>query len=130
MAFHWLDDSLSARAEQGLLRQRHCQHCVAHRGALAQGAATAPGPFEVTRRQVHAERDRAIYLILSKLQDLRGSDGWTKNAKHRAGVKAARHHCRNEVGRHPLHDLVAGGKASKEVPAGGTSCFRRHEAAR
>ena len=25
MAFHWLDDSLSARAEQGLLRQRHCQ---------------------------------------------------------------------------------------------------------
>ena len=25
MAFHWLDDALSARAEQGLLRQRHCQ---------------------------------------------------------------------------------------------------------
>ncbi|CAA0305098.1 8-amino-7-oxononanoate synthase [Alteromonas alvinellae] len=25
MAFHWLEDSLSARAEQGLLRQRHCQ---------------------------------------------------------------------------------------------------------
>ncbi len=25
MAFHWLDDSLSERAEQGLLRQRHCQ---------------------------------------------------------------------------------------------------------
>ena len=42
-----------------------------------------------------------------------------KDAEHRTGVEAARHHRRNEVGRQPLHDLVAGREAGEEVPAGG-----------
>ena len=113
-----------------LLRQRHCQHSVAYRGPLAQGAAAAPGPFEITCRQVHAERDGAIHLILSKVQDLGGSDGWAKDAKHRPSVKAPRHHRRNEVGRHPLHDLVTGGKTGEEVPAGGAGGFRSHKGTR
>src|SRR5262245_53612664 len=90
-------DSLAAYVP--LLCQPHRQHSVAHRGALAQGTAAAPGPFEVTSRQVHTERDRVVHLILSKVQDLRGGNGGTKNTEHRTGVEATRHHRRNEVGR-------------------------------
>jgi hypothetical protein len=44
--------------------------------------------------------------------------------------KAARHHRRNEVGRHPLHDLVARREGGDEIPAGGARRFRRDEGAR
>src|SRR5262245_24676803 len=70
-------DSLTAHVP--LLRQSHRQHGVAHRGTLAQGTATASGPFEVAARQTRAECNHAVHLILSEVQDLRGSDGGTKD---------------------------------------------------
>ena len=64
------------------------------------------------------------------MHDLRGGDGGAKDAEHRASVEAARHHRRNEVGRHALHDLVAGREAGEEVPAGDARGLRRDEGAR
>ena len=57
----------------------------------------------------------AVHLVLGEAQDLRGGDRGAEDAEHRAGVEAARHHGRNEVGGHALHDLVAGGEAGDEV---------------
>ena len=44
------------------------------------------------------------------------------------GVKAARHHRRDEVGGHALHHFVAGRDAGDEVLARGAGGFRRRRA--
>src|SRR4030095_4906711 len=61
----------SLAAHVPLLRQRHRQHGVAHRGTLAQGTATASWPFEVAARQTPAESKHTVHLILSAVQELR-----------------------------------------------------------
>ncbi len=116
-------------ADVSLPGQRHRQHRVAHGGALAQRAAAAACPFEIAGRQARAERDRAVHLVFGEPHDLRGGDGRAEDAEHHAGVEAARHHRGNEVGGHPLHDLVARGETGEEVAAGGPAGLRGHEGA-
>ena len=80
--------------------------------------------------RLHAERNRAVHLVLSEVQDLRSGNGGTKDTEHRTGVEATRHHRRNEVGRQSLHDLVASRETGEEVPAGDAGGFCRDEGAR
>jgi hypothetical protein len=68
-----------------------------------------------------------VDLILGEPHDLRGGHRRAKDAEHRTGVEAARHHRRNPVGGHPLHDLVAGREAGDEIPSGSAFGLRRDE---
>ena len=43
-----------------------------------------------------------------------------RKSRHRPGVKAARHHARDELRGHALHDLVTGGDTGQERLSGGT----------
>ena len=98
---------------------------VANGGALAQGAA-----FEVAARQIRAERDRGVDLVVGEAHDLRGGDRGAEDAEHRSGVEPARHDRRNPVGGHPLHHLVAGRDAGDEVPARRAFHFRGNQRGR
>ena len=92
-----------ATADLAMLRQSDGQHRVAHGGAFAQRAA-----LEIAARQIGAQRDHRVHLFLIEAHDLCGRDRRAEDAEHRPGVKAARHHGRNPVRRHPLHHFVAG----------------------
>ena len=70
-----------------------------------------------------------LFLVLGEAQDLCGGDGGAEDAEHHTGVKAPRHHRGNEVGGHPLHDLVAHRQAGDEVPSRDARRLRRDEGA-
>ena len=90
-------------------------------------SAAAARAFEVAGRQVYALRNRAVDLARVEALQFGRGNGRAKNPEHRARVKAARHDGRNELGRHPLHDLVTGGDRRQELLAGGAGDFRRGE---
>ena len=96
-----------------LTRQRHREHRVAGGGALPQAAA-----LEIAAGQVDAETDRVRRLVLGEAHDLRGRDGGAEDAEDGPGVEAARHQGRNEIGGHPLHDLVTGDETGDKVAPG------------
>ena len=75
-------------------------------------------------------RDRAVDLIGIKPADFRRRDRRAENPEHRPGVKAARHHGRDELGGHPLHDLITGGDAGQKVTAGTAARLGRRERSR
>ena len=104
--------------------ERHREHGVAGCGALPQAPA-----LEVAPGQVDAEADGVRRLVLGEAHDLRGGDGGAEDAEDGAGVEAARHHRRDEVGGHPLHHLVAGHEAGHEVAPGGALGLGRRERA-
>ncbi len=59
-------------------------------------------------------RDRVVHLAGVEPLDFCRRDRRAENPEHRPGVKAARHHARDEFRRHALHDFVAGGDAGQE----------------
>ena len=90
------------------------EQCVAHGAALAERTAAAARAFEIARRQVDALRDGAVHLLGVETADLGGGHRAPENPEHRPRVKPARHHGRDELGGHPLHDLVTGGDPGEE----------------
>src|SRR5262249_24924348 len=98
---------------------------VAYRTALPQRATAAPGPFEIAGREVNALRNRAVQLVLVEALNLRGGDRGAKNAEHRPCMKAARHNRRDELGGHPLHDLIAGRHRGQEEAPRAAGALRR-----
>src|SRR5438046_2827724 len=87
--------------------------------SVASRSTTAAAPaFEIARGEVDALRDRAVDLLGIEAADLCGGDGGAEDAEHRPGVKAARHDGRDELGGHPLHDLITGGDAGQKDTAG------------
>jgi len=76
---------------------------------------------------VNAQSDGVVNLIFGEVEDLCGGYGWAKDAKHRTGMEAARHHRWDEVRRQPFHDLVAGGDAGEEFTAGRTGGLGSHK---
>ena len=110
-----------------LLRQRHGQQRVAYRAALAQRPAAAAGALQVAGREVDALGDGAVDLLRVEALDLRRSDRRAEDAEHRPGVEAARHHRRDEVGGHALHDLVARDDAGDVLLAGRAVDLRRDQ---
>src|SRR6516225_446890 len=83
------------------------EQSIAYRTALPQRATAATGPFEIAGREVDALRNRDVQLVLVEPLNLRGGDCGAKNAEHRPCMKAARHNRWDELGGHPLHDLIA-----------------------
>ena len=92
----------------------------------------AAGGADVVVTDIHARRtDEVAAAIAADYPDVRiAAHAMDEDAKHRASVKAAGHHRRNEVSCHPLHDLVASDKAGNEVPARSADSFRCYKGSR
>jgi hypothetical protein len=75
-------------------------------------------------------RDRIVHLAGVEPLDFRRRHRRAENAEHRPGMKAARHDGRDELGRHPLHDLVAGGDGREEGLAVDALPFGRRQRGR
>ncbi len=114
-------------ARRAVPRHRNREQRVAHRAALAQRAAAAARAFEIAGSKINALRDRAIDLVCVEAMDLRGRHRGAEDPEHRPGMKAARHHGWDELGRHPLHDLITGGNAGQELPAGAAGRLGRDQ---
>ena len=97
--------------------QGHRQERVAHGTPFAQRAPAAPGTFEIAGGEVDALGDGAVDLGFVERAQLGGGDRRAEDAEHRPGVETARHDRRDELGGHPLHDLVAGGDRGQQRPA-------------
>ena len=104
-------------AGRAMLGQGHRKQGVAHRAALAQRAAAAARTFKIARSEVDALRDGTMDLLRIEPAELGGGNRGAKNAEHRTGVKTARHNRRDKLGRHPLHDFIAGGDRDKKLAA-------------
>ncbi len=105
--------------------QGHRQERVAHGTAFAQRAPAAAGAFEIAGGEVDALGDGAVDLVFVEAAELGRGDRRAEDAEHRPGVEAARHDRRDELGGHPLHDLVAGGDRGQECLARGAGRLGR-----
>ena len=93
-------------------RHRNRQERVPHGAAFPERPATATRAFEVTARQIDGLRDGAVDLLRVEIHQLRRSDRRAEYGEDGSRMEPARHDRRDEIGRHPLHDLIGGGDGS------------------